>query len=171
MASLADITQVLLENRRIKKRSTCWEWTRSLSTTGYGRRKYNGKYVSVHRLAAVVWKGFNLKSKKFICHTCDNKKCFNPTHLFIGTNQDNQVDARNKGLLPTGLRSPVAKFNSQAQLARVRKLRRTGKTLAVIAQQFNVGISTVHRLTRGETYADTRRYQNSGKFKNLGSGR
>jgi hypothetical protein len=31
-----------------------------------------------------------------VCHSCDNPRCCNPEHLFEGSNQDNQLDYKNK---------------------------------------------------------------------------
>ena len=78
----------------------CWNWTGH--TIGrdpwkYGAMKYMGKETMVHRLAASFYLGFDLNSDKHICHRCDNTLCFNPKHLFVGTNQDNQRDAVQKG--------------------------------------------------------------------------
>jgi hypothetical protein len=33
----------------------------------------------------------------FVCHTCDNPACINPTHLWIGSHRENQLDALKKG--------------------------------------------------------------------------
>jgi hypothetical protein len=86
----------LLANRSIKT-TGCWEWTLSLSKSGYGKIKWR-MYgdLRVHRVAAFLWLGFNLKDKRLICHKCDNPRCFNPEHLFIGTGSDNQKDSVRK---------------------------------------------------------------------------
>jgi hypothetical protein len=44
----------------------------------------------------MLWLGFTVTDVRIVCHHCDNRKCFNPDHLFIGTQKDNQVDSVRK---------------------------------------------------------------------------
>jgi len=61
----------------------------------------HGKHISIHRLSAYLWHGgFNLflNNKTLICHKCDNdtnctRICFNPNHIYIGTDRSNMLDA------------------------------------------------------------------------------
>jgi hypothetical protein len=53
-----------------------------------------------------LWRGFDLQSKAFVLHSCDNPSCFNPDHLFIGTAADNTADMMNKGRGKTHPRKP-----------------------------------------------------------------
>jgi len=76
--------------------NSCWEWTRGKVKEGYGRFKLNGKQVSAHRLAYSLTYG-EAPSGLYVCHRCDNRSCCNPSHLFLGTNQDNQLDCVAKG--------------------------------------------------------------------------
>lgn len=76
----------------------CWEWTGATSPRGYGKIKWR-KFgdLRVHRVAAMLWLGIALDDPRLACHKCDNPKCFNPEHLFMGTSSDNQVDCVRKG--------------------------------------------------------------------------
>lgn len=95
--SKEQMAEYLLASRNVTD-SGCWEWTKSLSKSGYGKIKWR-EYgdLRVHRVAAFLWLEFPLTDTRIVCHHCDNRKCFNPVHLFIGTHKDNQQDSVRKG--------------------------------------------------------------------------
>lgn len=74
----------------------CWEWNRNLSQSGYGCMKAMGFNIKAHRLSYEIHKG-SIPEGMFVCHSCDNRKCVNPNHLWIGTNKDNMLDMSIKG--------------------------------------------------------------------------
>lgn len=81
----------------------CWEWTSgSQDKNGYSRMhltggKFKGQYnVRCNRIAYFIGKKENPNSL-VVCHTCDNPKCCNPSHLFLGTPYDNRIDCVKKG--------------------------------------------------------------------------
>ena|SRR5208283_2122511 len=74
----------------------CWNWRGSKNSRGYGQAYYRGRFVSAHRLSAFLWLHHPLKSALLVCHKCDNPACFNPKHLFIGTDSDNARDCVSK---------------------------------------------------------------------------
>jgi hypothetical protein len=94
------MAEYLLSRRNITP-AGCWEWTGGLSKSGYGKVKWRlyGD-LRVHRVAAMLWLRFPLTDTRCICHHCDNRKCFNPEHLFVGTSRDNQLDCVAKGRNP-----------------------------------------------------------------------
>lgn len=71
----------------------CWNWTGYISRVGYGRYRSQ----EAHRVA---WRRAGREEQPpgyCICHTCDNRRCVNPDHLFLGTYLDNTRDMLSKG--------------------------------------------------------------------------
>jgi len=73
----------------------CWPWLAS-TAKGYGQIKDGVRMRKAHRVAYALAHGA-APSELFVCHRCDNPKCVNPAHLFLGTNSDNQLDSSAKG--------------------------------------------------------------------------
>lgn len=83
----------------------CWEWQGSRRPNGYGLVSYEGQAIGAHRLVWLVTTGELPPDDLHSCHTCDNPPCVNPSHLFLGTNWSNHLDAQLKGRAAPSLRT------------------------------------------------------------------
>lgn len=80
----------------VNELNDCWEWQLYLSPLGYGRFTITTeKIFSAHRASYFLHVGSIPKGLN-ICHHCDNPKCVNPNHLFLGTQKQNIHDAMSK---------------------------------------------------------------------------
>ncbi len=83
---------------KVDKTSTCWNWQGALNEKGYGLFKVGGKYGVAAKTHRVVWKMLvgSIPINMCVLHKCDNRRCVNPDHLYLGTHQDNMNDMKNK---------------------------------------------------------------------------
>lgn len=73
----------------------CWEWQGGTTSKGYGTISIQCKTHYVHRVVYLLLAGA-IEAGMYVCHTCDNRICCNPGHLFLGTALDNHMDMRAK---------------------------------------------------------------------------
>lgn len=82
---------------KVDMTGSCWNWKAAMHPQGYGKFADNGKPDRTHR---VSWKLFNgpISGGAWVLHKCDNRRCVNPDHLYLGDRQQNINDmmARNR---------------------------------------------------------------------------
>ena len=143
----------------------CWNWNKSLTIKGYGKFggiRVNGKsnWKIAHRVSYELFYG-EIPKGLFVCHTCDNPKCVNPDHLWLGTNNDNVQDMIRKGRkhIPTsesvsGEKNP----NSRLKLKQVQEIKffikEGNKTLKEIADLYSVTGTLIWRIKDGRAWKE-----------------
>lgn len=137
-----------------KTPSGCWEWNACMSTAGYGKMTRDRKTQGAHRIAWKLYHG-EIPDGQHVCHTCDNRKCVNPDHLFLGSRQDNMDDMKRKRRHKYGAAHPHAKL-SEADVLEIFRLRQKGWSLKQIANHFNVDRFPISKIVVGDHWRSMR---------------
>jgi hypothetical protein len=84
-----------LKLRSITDESTgCFLWQGKIHKNGYGAFTLANKDTTVHRASASIYLGLDINSNVLVLHklNCPNKNCWNPQHLYLGNNSQNNYD-------------------------------------------------------------------------------
>ena len=143
----------------------CWNWT-GTGTRGYGQIGSLTTTFLVHRFSYALHHG-PIPAGLCVCHHCDNRRCVNPAHLFLGTIADNNADAKAKGRTARGDRSgartrpesiargerqPHSKLTDQRVAVIRALLRLRAGTHQELASLFGVNKKTIWFIERGERW-------------------
>jgi len=165
---------------KVKKGPGCWEWIGVRDGCGYGRLAVyrESKRVRVflaHRLSWALNRGA-IPRGLCVLHKCDNPPCVRPSHLWVGTQAENNADRDAKGRhwsvvkpdsAPRGdahwmrtrpddvLRGEChgrAKLKER-DVVKIKKLRTDGVPVKDLVKRFGVSSSTIYFILSGETWA------------------
>lgn len=131
----------------------CWNWMGALSRGDYGNFWDGRKNKRANRYSYEHHNKVTLNPLQFVCHSCDNPRCVRPTHLWLGTRQDNMDDAANKGRLKKGQNAPKAAFTNQ-QILSIRERISNGEKQQHIADEYKVHNVTISRIWLKKVYKD-----------------
>jgi hypothetical protein len=139
---------------KVQKTESCWLWT-AADNQKYGHLRVANKDYLAHRVAYQLTRG-QIPRGMYVCHTCDVPLCVNPDHLFLGTNQTNQLDSwqKGKGKAPSfkGEAHPSAKL-TQKQVDEIRTLYAKGHgTIYSLATDFKVSKSQVFNIVKKKSW-------------------
>lgn len=141
-----DYTARFWEN--VTKTDGCWLWCGYVHPDGYG---ITAGGFRAHRFSFELAFG-SLPDSLFVCHTCDNRRCVNPAHLFLGTHQDNIADMVAKDRHVKGGR----RLNTKVTPELVREIRSRyaggGVTQDELAEQYGYARNLIQRLLTRKTW-------------------
>ena len=130
------------------KTKSCWEWQGGWRSNAYGVFSYKGKNESAHRAAWMMFIG-EIPKGKIVCHKCDNSRCVNPDHLFLGTHRENTLDMVRKGRIKSGAECNFAKL-SHSQRKEVVSLFNSGISPKDLAKKFDMTLPGIWFLIHRE---------------------
>jgi hypothetical protein len=138
----------------------CWNWQGFIDPNGYSRISHYDKNVLAHRVSWLIHNG-KIPQGKCVLHKCDNPVCTRPSHLFLGTFDDNNKDRSAKGRSARGETHGHAKLTWDA----VKDIRTNyikwpqgskgnPRSLKYFADKYNVPQSSIIRILSGESWKE-----------------
>lgn len=127
----------------------CWEWTGRLNNNGYGIISVGKGAVLMHRASWEVFCG-DIPDHLYVLHKCDNRKCINPNHLFLGSLLDNNRDARQKMRTFTDGRH----FNARLTVDEVLEIKNMPSVSSDdLASLYSVSRATINAIRSGRNWS------------------
>ena len=144
---------VLMQRTQVDAVTECWNWTGSIGKkNGYGKicgevRGVWRRDWLVHRAAQTLFHG-PIPEGVLVLHDCDNRRCWNPKHLFLGNHLVNNRQAFSRGHQPIGEAHRSAKLTAK----QVRWIRRSKKSSHALAERLPVSSACIRRIRRHLTW-------------------
>ena len=105
--------------------------------------------MPAHRASYLIYKD-NIPDN-FVCHSCDNKLCVNPDHLWEGTAKDNSIDASKKGIL----QKRPKRYGAGSKLTgdEVLKIFNDNRKYETISDDYKTSITTITAIKSGQNWS------------------
>lgn len=133
--------------------SGCWEWTGTLNMYGYGELGNCGRKprkLTAHRVSWMIHKGL-IPQGLLVCHKCDNRRCANPDHLFLGTHKDNTQDALSKGRFHVNGKVSYTDLTPEI-IQEIRTRRKNGEKGRELAKEYKISEQSICDIVKGRTW-------------------
>lgn len=128
----------------------CWEWVGGV-LDNYPNFWDGRKQIGAHRFILQIKLKRLLSDQELACHTCDNKRCVNPKHLFAGSDLDNSRDMVGKGRKERGEQVNGAKLKA-SDVLKIRKAYAKGDTGDSLAKQYHVTGDNIRAIVKGKSW-------------------
>jgi hypothetical protein len=153
---------------KVQRGAGCWLWRAAMRANGYGAFGVGQRVEAAHRMAWILEHG-PIPPGMCVCHTCDNRRCVRPAHLFLGSQPDNLADMRAKGRqraasgrahgtkthperVARGVALPFAKLDERA-VREIRALHAAGGiSMGALGRRYGVNQPAIMKVIRRKTW-------------------
>lgn len=136
---------------RVREDTGCLEWTGAVDKDGYGKICTNKRTMRPHRLAYNITHGIELRPDQQLNHKCHNRLCWNPEHVYVGTQKQNMEDRDRHGNSLRGENHPQAILTPETVLE-IRRLHAEGHGQTKLARMVGVKPATIYCIISGKTW-------------------
>jgi hypothetical protein len=139
--------QRLYDKFKVDESTGCWNWTAGLDRDGYSVFEFRPFAQRGHRASWIIHNG-SIPDGMLVCHKCDNRKCINPDHLFLGTSSDNNQDMMNKmrNIYHCGSKSVLSKLTEEKVIEMRDRYAKGGITQRKLALEYGIGYKAVCKI-------------------------
>ena len=145
----------LQDKSKVNEATGCVEWVGCTNKDGYGSTTLFGRYIGTHRAAWLV--AFSsIPDRMSVLHQCDNRRCMNINHLFLGTQNDNMKDCASKGRIVVKPRRGSASTSAkivESDVVAIREGLLSGRSGYSIAYEYGISEATVSNIKHGKRWA------------------
>lgn len=137
---------------KVEKRGpdACWVW-KANKRNGYGLFSLLGTTISANRMSWILTNGAIPKGL-CVCHSCDNRVCVNPKHLWLGTIAENNADKADKGRSNWGENNPNSKL-TEVDVLMIRQRLDEGESQTSIAKDYGVSMTMIGYIRTKKSWA------------------
>ncbi len=148
---LIKILKISYEGHVIKQKG-CWDWSGSFGKDGYGQIGCSRelKISKAHRASWIIHRG-EIQDGMCVLHKCDNKRCTNPDHLFLGTNLENSRDLVYKERQLRGSKNGAAKITEEIAKD-IKKSLQEGVSGSYLGRKHGVSKAIISRIKCGKSW-------------------
>lgn len=154
---LAEARKRVGERINVRGPGECWEYLGAVFSNGYGRLKFGrDERFLAHRIAWALEHNRE-PGELLVCHSCDNRRCCNPAHLFLGTALDNTRDMAAKGRRAKQSGPRNRRRGPKLTAEDAAQIRSSSIDSAMIAKTFGISLAHARRIRAGRSWTSESR--------------